>query len=385
MSDEAPTRFVRNLRLGFILASIGVIGAIVFSGANLLLPASLFWVAGIWIITAERPNRTTIRPDKVLDDDRFRLAVRIASAAWPLYALLLLGLSLLNNGATPANPPSPLLNIPLIILMFCSGIIAWIGIIPTCIYFAELSYWASHDHLANRLRSTAWVMAVCGTIGALMLGIAVLRIGPSDAAGVVSGIMFVLVTIAAIVFQFTVIQLGLVMNWVIKHQKMAAGSSDRVRERIEREIKSPAGLITTGLLCRGCKYELDGLPFGGHCPECGESYADFTPNPILDPAKMHLDRDVSEIIIEEGENKGIYFNTELDPYGKPRSDGIAYIPNEDAVPLDGDIPLSQAQERENQLVDHDDNNDDDDLTDIPLADSLLPDDYNDSTDKTSHS
>lgn len=371
MSDEAPTRFVRQLRTGFVLASLGIVGTIFLSGFHLFFPATICWVLGIWMITAQRANRTTIMPDKVLDNDRFRLLVRLISVAWPMYALTLLAIHFLMTpttpGAAPATP-SPMLMIPLAIIMVLSGLIAWVGLLPTCIYFAEISYWSSHDHLANRLRSTAWAMAVCGTIGVVTLGIAAIGFSP---AVLVSGAMFVLVTIAALVFLFTVFQLALVMSWVIKHQHMASGSVDRVRERIEREINAPAGIITTGLICRSCKYELDGLPFGGRCPECSESYADITPNPIMDPANMHRDRDHSEISVEEGENKGIYFNTELDAYGKPKAGGVAYVPDPHAIPNDGDIPLSIENAHETPP------------DDIPLAEGLSPHEFDDTTDQSS--
>ncbi|MBL4699572.1 MAG: hypothetical protein JKX70_12150 [Phycisphaerales bacterium] len=336
MSVEAPTRFIRKLRIGFRFASLGIVANLFLAQFGLMFVSSLFWVGGVWLTTLVRPNRGQIRADKVLDNDRFRYIVRAVSAAWPIYGLVALGLAFVSSSANP----SALLTVPLIILLVASGAIAWIGLIPTCIYFAELGYWASHDHLAQRLRSTAWLMAVFGVLSVLLTSIAAMGIAPSGAAGFASIFTIVPVIFAVVVFFFTVLQLGSVMSWVIKHQCLAAGSSERVRERIERDINS-GGTIVTGLKCRVCKYDLDGLPYGGHCPECGDSYADITPFPILDPANMYKDRDESEIEVELGDNKGIYFNSELDAFGKPKPGGLAYDPEDDGIPEEGDIPLAE--------------------------------------------
>ena len=76
MTDEAPTRFVRKLRMGFAFASAAIVGSLfveIFSLYPLLnIPLSCLWVAGIFIITSKRPGKGHIRPDKVLDNDRLR-------------------------------------------------------------------------------------------------------------------------------------------------------------------------------------------------------------------------------------------------------------------------------------------------------------------------
>lgn len=358
MSVEAPTRFVRKLQIGFVLASAAVIGLIgiplllvifivtgvfswmlIYGAYGLLFLSPFLWVGGVWLITSKRPGQGVIVPDKVLDNDRYRLIVRLMSSAWPLYVLLTITIFFLNRATAT---PSQILTIPLLIVSFITGIIAWVGLLPTCVYFAEVAYWASHDYLAERLRSTAWAMAVFGTLSVLLTGIASAGIAPSSAAAFVNIFTILLSVLAVIVFLFTVIQLTSVMTWVIKHQDLAAGSQDRVLERINHDINSP-GTVAAGMLCISCKYDLEGLPYGGSCPECGLSYAHLTPLPILDPAKMHSDRDETEIEIEEGQNKGIYFNDELDAYGKPRATGVPFTPTNLDIPDEGDIPLADAE------------------------------------------
>jgi len=336
MSDEAPSSFVRQLQVGFLLAFFGAVGSILSSSSIIMVFSTCLWIGGIYLTTMRRPGRGTIIPDRVLDNDRFRLILRSMNAAWPAYAILLMALS----AATSSPNATGLITIPIIILLILTGAIAWAAFIPTSIYFAELSYWASHDNFAQRLRGTAWAMAVFGTLAVLLSAITAINIGVSAAAGFVLIFVMIILIVAFITFFITVLQLASVMGWVVKHQHMAEGSSQRVRERIERDIARP-GTISTGLCCEYCKYDLDGLPLGGVCPECGESFADQTSTVmILDPAKMHLDRDETEIEITQGDKKGIYFNSEMDAYGKPKSSAQAFDGFEQEIPDDGDIPLS---------------------------------------------
>jgi len=370
MSQEAPTSFVSKLYLGFSLASLGIFCTLIlpmiirifgamgfdgplvtYSGRLLWFLSPLFWIVGIWIITEIRPNRESIVRDKTLDNDKFRLIVRLVSIAWPLY----LYSSFAHSALAQTANPSGALMIPLAIVALITGIVAWIGLIPTSVYFAEMGYWASHDHLAQRLRGTAWAMTTFGVLTALLAAIGMTGGSLAGAASFVSFFTILALVVAVVVFLFTVFQLGSVMRWVANHQQLAAGSADRVRERVERDINT-SGVITTGLKCRVCKYDLNGSPFGGCCPECGESYADFTPLPILDPAKMHTDRDESEINIEEGQNKGIYFNQELDASGKPKASGVAFTPEISDIPDEGDIPLFDSTIDEAELTEHDPKN-----------------------------
>lgn len=350
MTDEAPTRFIKKLRLGFTLASIAILASIVLRFVHLGLIASGFWVAGIWLITSARPGVGHIRPDKVLDNEHMRSIIRYASFAWPVYSLSSLGQGLMiAPGGGGATGPGLLLGVLSVITML-TGITAWFSLIPTSVYFAEISYWASHNNLSDRLRATAWSLAVFGTIGAILTAMAVLA--GSTAAIFVGIIIWLIIALTLVIFGLTTIQLRAVMSWVIRHQVLAAGSPERIRKRMERETMRP-GHIATELFCHRCGYDLLGLPFGGDCPECGESYADFTPMPVRDPAKMPSYHDNSELELEKGEGRGVYFNDQLDASGKPKAGDVPYTPQIE-VPDEGDIPLSMDDEAQAPPEDRED-------------------------------
>ncbi len=341
MTDEAPTRFIRKLRLGFILASVAILGSIVLKFAHLGILASGLWVAGIWLVTLERPGAGRIRPDKVLDNKRLRDILRYACLAWPFYSLSYLAFVAVSSpaasGASTNAVGSAILIWVLGLITVLSGIVAWFSLIPTSIYFAEICYWASHDNLADRLRGAAWTLAVFGTIAAILGGLAV---GAGSPVAFFIGVFFyIIVALALVVFGVTTIQIGSVLTWVIKHQTLAAGSAERIRQRVQRETSRP-GHIATDMSCLACGYDLRGLPFGGECPECGESYADRTPMPTRDPARTPSYHDNTPLDIDEtGENKGVFFNDQLDASGKPKPGGVPYTPQVE-VPDEGDIPLS---------------------------------------------
>lgn len=338
MTDEAPTRFVRVLRLGFMLASAGIVLSVlaIFAGrasSFIEIMASLLWVAGIFFITQPRPGKGTIRPDKVLDEPRLRLAIRVLNLAWPLSALI--GAALAALKATTTGGPAFVVGL-LTVLNALTGIIAWLGMIPTSIYLAELAYWSSNDTLAHRMRGAAWILAVVGTITALLTGFGLLL--GSSALLFVAVFPGILIFLTVVVYNFTFLQMTSVMHEVIKHQHLAAGSFERMQERRKRE-EQYRGRIVDDTYCDECGYNLIGLEQGGRCPECGHSYAGHSPMAIRDPARTASYHDNSDLEVEQGENKGVYFNDQLDAYGKPKSTGVPYTPATE-VPDDGDIPLS---------------------------------------------
>ncbi len=357
MTDEAPTRFVRVLRFGFLLASFGIVLSVITifmgtPGAFVNFLAMLLWIAGIYFITQPRPGKGTIRPDKVLDNNRMRQAVRLLNLAWPAAALVSAILAAFQS-STSGGPP--FIVGTLTVLRSVIGIIAWLGMIPTSIYLAELAYWSSNNHLAQRMRGAAWILAVVGSITAVLTGFGLLL--NSSALLFVAVFPSILIFLTIVVYNFTFIQMTSVMHEVIKHQHLAAGSFERMQERRKRE-EQYRGRIVDDTYCDECGYNLIGLEQGGKCPECGTSFSARTGQSVRDPALTPSYHDNSDLEVELGENKGVYFNDQLDAGGKPKAGGVPYVPATE-VPDDGDIPLSMGDDdqTDDQTADQSDGED----------------------------
>ena len=344
ITDEAPTRFVKVLRLGFALASVSIFFSLFrrlfFSEAAYLeIPPALIWLLGIWIITVKRPLTDGMRPDKVLDNERFRMIVRFSNFAWPISALATAGLVALNNtaAANPAAPPSGVLINVIAIGRMLFMIASWLSMIPTSIYIAELAYWSAHNNFADRMRGAAWVLAVIGTTTAIATTVGIVFNSAIILAFIWVPWLIILITI--FVYNLTFIQMTHVMHWVIKNQIHAAGSFERVEERRKKE-EQYRGRIVDDTPCEYCGYNIIGLELGSPCPECGTLASRPNRPTINDPAKSKPYHDDTPIDLDEhGQNKGVYFNDQLDAYGKPKKTGVPYTPQTE-VPDDGDIPLT---------------------------------------------
>lgn len=339
MSDEAPTRFVRVLRLGFTTTSLALLLALAGVFVGVLGPlvhivAALLWAGGIYIITLPRPGRGEIRPDKVLDNERLRLIIRLLNLVWPAVALVS-GVLLMAQGIGGFVVSS------LTVLRGLLFIVAWVSMIPTSIYLAELAYWSSNDSLASRMRGAAWILAVVGTINALVTGTGILTgNGVLKFIGIFPSIILFA---TVVVYAFTFIQMMGVMKWVINHQELTAGSYERKEQRRKQQERY-RGRIVDDIYCEECGYNLIGLEPGGKCPECGTPFAHPAGYVLRDPATTPSYHDNTPIEIDEwGENKGVYFNDQLDAGGKPKIGGVPYTPAVE-VPDEGAIPLSKGDE-----------------------------------------
>lgn len=338
MSAEAPTRYVRLLLTGFAILSVSIVGMVI---ANMVMLYSaivtpicswtlsqrlisglligsvhLLWPLGIWLVTTPRVQTKGIVRNDILDNPRARTIVRFGSYGWGIQWLFLY--------FTLASVCSPTWTSAIGTETLMTGyavfsLIGWLGLIPASVYIGDLAFWSAHETIGARLRSTAWAMSVFGLLTVLTALIMPL----------ISFMLLVATAGATLVFLISILQVTNVLHWVIKHQEYAAGSRDRIAERVQRE-STHRGCVSTGLRCRKCKYDLNGLPHGGCCPECGESYADITPIPVRDPAKSV--RNEPDLELVESTHQEIIPSDQLDTLGNRRPPK----PDED----DGPIPLA---------------------------------------------
>lgn len=278
MSFQAPGYYIRWIRRGFILCLLAIFGSLIspiiagFASPNTLWSAfagmlfvvsSFSWAGGVWLITRSRKGIETVTHDNILDSTKLVAVTRTLVLAWPL--LILLGLFQATPFGAAMNPVA--FNIFATIV----GVLAWISLIPTCIYFAEMSYWASDLYLAGKLRATAWVMVVFGVINAVssILSLTSLPIAsPSQLVFIWTRVFLVLATLYLL---YSVYRIWSLLNWVLGHQRVSADKHARLAARIESELGGNTG-IPTELKCEYCSYNLQGLARSGLCPECGEAY-----------------------------------------------------------------------------------------------------------------
>ncbi|MEZ6318377.1 MAG: hypothetical protein R3B49_06435 [Phycisphaerales bacterium] len=313
---HAPPSYLRTLRLGLVLMSLGVLTSLLP-----IVPAVL-WACGVWIAMTKRPLTSTTYPDAILDSHPLRTVIRISQVI-PIAGT---GLVLLGSVA-PAGWGQNVLWI----LGGVAMLVGAAGFVPLGVYLSALADWASHDALAGRLKATTWTIAFFGILGACTLAIPVFWF-----LGIVILIVLIIAFVAMVLW---VLMLTNVVHWAIRNQSYAEGSAARVAEKIAKRHAEPNKVHD--LSCARCGYDLEGLPLGGTCPECGESYADATSIPIREVPKRRP-ADEAPIPLSDDEtpgSKSIRHSRGLgepdpDPTPRPAPPGPDEFP--EIIPIDED-------------------------------------------------
>lgn len=277
---DAPESYISTVQLGlamlvgsFVCMALGpILGGAIHAvvGVPLLALGVLGWAGGVHIVTTPRPCKPEETTDPVLDSFKYRTILRLVHLA-PAAAAVLLGMG--------SIAPS-FLGTGLALLGIVAAAIAVGGIVPLAIYLGGLAHWAAYDKAAFRFYSSAVGMTAFGLFAAFGALLSVL--------GISTGMQWfafwaaAVAMVFAVIFAFATTQLLTAFGWAIKNQRYHAGAADRVAEKIATRLKGPG--LCHDMACRKCRFDLEGLPHGGHCPECGHSYADITPLPIRRPS-----------------------------------------------------------------------------------------------------
>lgn len=315
---DAPPAYVNRMIAGFAVTSVGVLGGLAglvfalfnpwLAGGTLVL-GSWAWAWGIWMVSGPRPKDFAELGNPILDNPRTRTAVRAAAAMWPLFVLLVIAASAASGVA--------MLHPVLRVLAGVGGLAAFAGLVPISVFIAEIEFWMSDDTGGWQLRGAAWAMTIFGVL-AIVLGM----IAPFFGVWAT-----VVVLVAAAVLLKHVVGCVSQARWVRRYQEQNEGRAERITQRL-RDRAERGGTIAGNTPCLGCGYDLRGLPYGGRCPECGQSYADLTPFPVL-PVPV---RDETPIEVDEGGEP-----LEIRP-------AVQHVRNRHATRDDTPIPLAEGDD-----------------------------------------
>ncbi|MFK7883464.1 MAG: hypothetical protein AB8F26_04685 [Phycisphaerales bacterium] len=350
LSDADPA-YVELLRWGFVLMSVGI-GVAIFSvfagirnelmGSGLSVLASGAWCGGIWIVSRPRPPVFAELNEAVLDNPRMQLLIRACGAVWVAYALISAAHGALASagpggaaGGAAVAAPGLLENV-LLGLKVVIGLGAYLSLIPMCIFVGDMAFWMSNDSGGWRLRAAAWVMAVFGVISIVMGGLSAVGMSYLALFGFFASI---LVFGAAVVFGWSVLECARMASFVLSYQENVHGRTERITKRLMDQTEN-GGTVAGDMDCRGCGYNLRGLPNGGQCPECGTSYADVTPMPIRPDRVRSPEEDAPIDLDESGELLPIIARTpSINPDARAESLGGH---RQQIPPIDDDKPIPLA-------------------------------------------
>lgn len=235
---DAPIRFLRRFAWAVLLNAIALPAMLVAIGfadrshtgaiAGLAL-ASLF-AGSVWLVTMQRGKTERTVKDAVLDSPKWRLGIRAASIAWPVYAA-----SFFILNAATANTWSVLPAV--IVSVYILDLIATLALVPLFVHHSIYAGWAGDTGLEARFRGSSWLLVACSALLVLGTILKLVTPGPIDSAINVLSI-FVHITYfgAAVVAIVGVLQLASVSFSAISSNRAATARDARIAERRAKEM-----------------------------------------------------------------------------------------------------------------------------------------------------
>lgn len=199
--------------------------------AVVFLVGAAMWAGGLLVATLPRPTPVDAQDSRKREWMRLRVGVGVTQAAWFVAAVLAFLLVYLAPqqpapGAGPSVSPSawmgPVAGVALFFTL--TGIV---GLIPTAVLLARFADWVPDTDLGWRMRTSAWSIAVFGT---LLVLTGVTPPGLPSFAGLIPFLLWISV---GFVWAFFIIGL-LVQFWSIG-QLASAGWAAKENHRIREE------------------------------------------------------------------------------------------------------------------------------------------------------
>ncbi len=182
------------------------------------------WVAGVWLATMKRPHGEHTIRDVILDSRTLRWVTRGVQ----LFLPLAIGLRYAAT-ATGADWAGALAGV---------ATLGWLyGIAPLCVYLGSLADWAGDTNAGGRFRSSAWALAVMGTL-ALVLGLFISMPVQFKLLLTLAAVMCLLgVGAGVLLFVAGVVQLTVNSVWAVQNSGEARAREARLAEKRRRQVE----------------------------------------------------------------------------------------------------------------------------------------------------
>jgi hypothetical protein len=238
---ESPMWYLVVVACGSVAMGLALFGSIALmiaersasAGWNPLSPLmvavaggliAVVWVAGVWLATMKRTHGEHTIRDVILDSRTLRWVTRGVQ----LFLPLAIGLRYAAT-ATCADWIGVLAGVTTL---------GWLyGIAPLCVYLGSLADWAGDTNAGDRLRASAWALAVMGTL-ALVMGLVL-------AAPVPFKLLLTLVLVVCLLgvgagvlmFVAGVIQLTVNSVWAVQNSGEARAREARLAEKRRQQVE----------------------------------------------------------------------------------------------------------------------------------------------------
>lgn len=247
---DAPTTYLTRLAAGLmVLAGAGAGCAVAFLyvrgpwryyGSAWALVLALAWCAAVYVVTRPRPMGEATVVDPVLESRVMRRAVRWSQAAWVIAAagwVVAAFAPLVAGGPAPVPGAAP--GAPMVVPGEAQGrrigmvfeLIGFFTLVPLAVSLSGLADWSGDTGLADRLRLSAWVIAVGGAAG-LLGGAAAAIDHPAASIAVIAGWFgWGGAMVAGVLFLASLAQLAYLAWWAIRNSADAAAVEARLAQR----------------------------------------------------------------------------------------------------------------------------------------------------------
>ncbi len=235
---DAPIQFLRRFAWAVLLNAITLPAAIFAVGAAdlgqaaaviaVLITSAL--VGSTWFVTMQRGKSERSINDNILDNPKWRLAIRLGIISWPIYAA-----SFLIYNPAFAGGWNTLTVIHIAVLTL--EIVSTLALVPLFIHHSAFAGWAGDKGLDSRFRGCVWLIVVCTIL--IVLGRSIYSLAPNILQGFLGiGAIFVFIVYfgAWIVAIVGVLQLAAVAFGAVSASKAATNRDARIAARRAQEM-----------------------------------------------------------------------------------------------------------------------------------------------------